>query len=88
MKNTQMGIERIKKIVLDLRTFAREGSDEAELVKMEEVIDSVLSIVNNELKYKAELKKNYGDTPLVKCSAQRLGQVFINLFVNAAQAME
>jgi len=47
-----------------------------------------LSIVNNEIKYKAELKKNYGNTPVIRCSSQRLGQVFINLLVNAVQAIE
>ena len=59
-----------------------------ELVKVEEILDSILSIVHSELKYKAELKKNYGETPLVRGNPQRLGQVFINLLVNAAQAIE
>ena len=88
LKHNQRGIERIQKIVMDLRTFAREGNDTMELVKIEEVIDSIVSIVHNELKYKAELKKNYGETPLVKCNTQRLGQVFINLLVNATHAIE
>ena len=75
--------------MLDLRTFSREDNTESrELVKIDEIMDSILSIVQNELKYKAELTKEYGDTPLVRGNAQRLGQVFINLLVNAAQAME
>jgi signal transduction histidine kinase len=78
----------VQKIVLDLRTFSREGSDLMEAVKVEDIIDSVLGIVQNELKYKAELKKNYGDTPLVMCSPQRIGQVFINFLINSAQAIE
>ena len=88
LQQNQRGVERIQKIVADLKTFAREGGDVLELVKIEEIIDSILSIVQSELKYKAELKKNYGDTPLVKGNSQKLGQVFINLFVNAVQAME
>jgi len=88
LRDTQKGIERIRKIVMDLRTFAREDNDLTEAVKIEEVIDSILSIVHSELRYKAELKKDYGDTPMVNCNAQRLGQVFINLLVNAAQAIE
>lgn len=88
LQHNQRGLERIQKIVLDLCTFAREDKDTMELVKIEEVIDSILSIVQSELKYKAELKKNYVDTPLVKGNAQRLGQVFVNLLVNAVQAIE
>ncbi|MDE1920248.1 MAG: GAF domain-containing protein [Candidatus Omnitrophica bacterium] len=88
LSHNQRGIERIQKIVMDLKTFAREGEDRMELVKIEEIIGSILSIVYNELKYKAELIKNYGTTPLVKCNVQRMGQVFINLLVNATQAIE
>ena len=88
LKHNQRGIERIQKIVRDLRTFSREDVDTMELVKVEEILDSILSIVHSELKYKAELKKNYGETPLVRGNPQRLGQVFINLLVNAAQAIE
>lgn len=88
LQHTQRGLERVHKIVVDLRTFAREGSDTMEATKVETIIDSILDIVQNELKYKAELKKNYGDTPLIQCSPQRLGQVFINFLVNSAQAIE
>jgi signal transduction histidine kinase len=81
------GTERIRKIVLDLRTFARKNNDTLELVKIETVIDGVLSIMHSEMKYKTELKKNYGDVPDILCNPQRLGQVFINLFVNAVQSI-
>ncbi len=89
LKHSLDGIERIKKIVADLKIFARtDMSDTFESVKIEEVIDSVLGIVHNEMKYKAEVIKDYGDTPLVKGNPPRLGQVFMNLLINAAQAME
>lgn len=90
LSHTQNGIARIKTIVMDLRAFSHKDQDEdaAGPVKIEEVIESVLNIVHNELKYKAELKKDYGQTPLVKCDTRRMGQVFINLLVNAAQAIE
>lgn len=89
LKHSLDGVERVKNIVADLKMFAREGmTDTIESLKVEEVIDNVLNIVHNELKYKAELIKDYGDTPLVKGSPPRLGQVFMNLLVNAAQAME
>jgi len=87
-EQTQKGIERVQKIVKDLRTFAREDVNATDLIKVEEVIDSVLSIVYNEIKYKADLKKNYTDTPMIKGNPQGLGQVFINLLVNAVQAID
>ena len=88
LRESQVGIERIRKIVLDLRTFARSDTDTMESAKVEEIIDSILSIIYNELKYKAELKKNYTETPFIRCNPQKLGQVFINLLVNAAQAIK
>ncbi|MBW1741634.1 MAG: histidine kinase, partial [Deltaproteobacteria bacterium] len=47
-----------------------------------------LNVVWNELKYKAKVVKEYGDLPQVKCYPQQLNQVFMNLLVNAAQAIE
>jgi len=88
LQESQRGVERVKKIVLDLRTFSREDSEEKEWSEVEPIIDSVLSIVHNELKYKAEIKKEYAETPQIKCHAQKLGQVFINLLVNASHAIE
>lgn len=86
---TSQGIDRIKKIVLDLRVFSRADQEEAmSPTKVEQIIDDILGIVQNEIKYKADLSKEYADTPPVKCYAQRLGQVFLNLLVNAAHAME
>jgi len=83
------GLDRVKRIVVDLRTFSRqEKSGDIERVKIEEVIDSILNIVHNELKYKAELIKEYGNTPLVLCDSQKIGQVLINLLVNASQSIE
>lgn len=88
LQHNHRGLERIRKIVMDLRTFAREDTGVMDLVKVEEVIDSILSIVHNELKYKAELIKNYGDTPQIKCASQKLGQVFINLLINAIHSIK
>jgi PAS domain S-box-containing protein len=88
VKESKSGIDRIKKIVFDLRTFARSDQDGVDFASVDEIMESVISIVWNELKYKAELKKEYGKLPLLKCNAQRLGQVFINILVNAAQAIK
>ena len=88
IRQSKSGAERIKKIVQDLRTFARKDEGQMELNNVEEILDGVINIVWNEIKYTAELKKEYGGVPLVKCNAQKLGQVFINLLVNAAQSIK
>lgn len=88
LQHTQRGIERIQKIVIGLRTFARQENELTELTDVEEVLESILPIISNELKYKAELKKEYGKLPLIKCHSRELGQVFINLLTNAAQAIK
>lgn len=88
LKESKDGIERIKKIILDLRTFAREDEDVREVVNIERIMDNILNIVGNEIKYKAELVKEYGDVPAIKCNSRKIGQVFVNLLINAAQAIE
>ena len=88
LQHNRDGIERIQKIVMDLRVFAREDKNEMEHVKVEEVIEGILTIVQSEIKYKAKLEKNYGDTPLIECNPKRLGQVFLNLIVNALHAIK
>ncbi|MBI5149451.1 MAG: PAS domain S-box protein [Candidatus Omnitrophica bacterium] len=88
LRHTRAGIERIRKIVMDLRTFSRDDKDTVERVKVEDIIEGVLNIVQHEIQFKAELKKDYADTPFVLGSPQRIGQVFINLLMNAAQAMD
>jgi signal transduction histidine kinase/FixJ family two-component response regulator len=82
------GLDRIKKIVLDLKDFSHPGEDVLKLVDINRNLDSTLNIVWNELKYKATILKDYGELPQVKCYPQQLNQVFMNLLVNAAQAIE
>ncbi|MBU1854064.1 MAG: hypothetical protein KJ957_08520, partial [Candidatus Omnitrophica bacterium] len=86
---SNLGLERVKKVVLDLRTFARKSSDEEmELVSVNDVIESALSIVNNEIKYKCELEKDFGELPAIKCHPQKISQVVMNLVMNASQAIQ
>jgi signal transduction histidine kinase len=88
LQHNRDGIKRIQKIVMDMRAFAREDKNVMEHVKIEDVIEGVLNIVHSEIKYKAKLEKNYGDTPLIECNPQRLGQVFINMIINALHAID
>ena len=82
------GIDRIKKIVIDLKDFAHPGEDTEQLADINSGIESTLNVVNNEIKYKATVHKEFGDIPAVKCIPQQLNQVFMNILVNAAQAIE
>ncbi|WP_051328342.1 ATP-binding protein [Desulfatirhabdium butyrativorans] len=87
VQESREGLERIRKIVLDLKDFAHPGEDTLKLVDLNRNIDSTLNIVWNEIKYKAVVHKDYGDLPQVNCYSQQINQVFMNLLVNAAQAI-
>jgi len=82
------GTDRVRKIVLDLKNFSRVDQADYKHADINECLDSTINIVWNEIKYKAHLKKRYDDLPLTKCYPQQLNQVFMNLLVNAAQAIE
>ncbi len=88
IKESQEGTERIKKIVLDLKDFAHPGEQKLQYADINRNLDSTLNVVWNELKYKATVTKDYGDLPEVQSYPQQLNQVFMNLLVNAAQAIE
>ncbi|HUT42847.1 MAG TPA: ATP-binding protein, partial [Desulfobacterales bacterium] len=82
------GSARIKKIVIDLKDFAHPGEDKIQSADINHGIETTLNVVWNELKYNATVNKKLGKLPMVKCYPQQLNQVFMNLFVNAAQAIE
>ena len=82
------GVQRVKMIVQDLKDFSRVGIAEWHCANLERGLDSTLNIVRNEIKYKAEVVKEYGGIPEIECIGSQLNQVFMNLLVNAAQAIE
>lgn len=89
MRETQEGIARVRKIVQDLKEFSHVDAHlEWEWADLHKGIDSTLNIVNNEIKYKAEVVKLYGALPEVRCLASELNQVFMNLLVNAAHSIQ
>lgn len=85
---TKDGIERIGAIVRNMKNFCRAEDDELKQINLAECIDSALSIAWNEVKYKATVEKHYAELPPISALPQQLGQVFVNLLVNAAQAIE
>ena len=88
IKECREGTERIKKIVIALKDFAHPGEDKLKFADINKGLDSTLNVVWNELKYKSTVTKDYGDLPSVRCYPQQLNQVFMNLLVNAGQAIE
>jgi PAS domain S-box-containing protein len=81
------GAERVRRIVRDVKTFSRVDDATRERVDVREVIDASLHLVDNEIRHRARLVREYADVPPVLANEARLGQVFLNLLVNAVQAL-
>ncbi|MBI5017502.1 MAG: response regulator [Deltaproteobacteria bacterium] len=81
------GADRIRRIVQDLKTFSHPDGADWQYADLAQGLDSTLNIAWNEIKYKCEVVKEYGALPAVLCVPQQLNQVFMNLLVNAAQAI-
>ena len=82
------GAERVRSIVADLKSFSRVDESEYKQADLNECLRSTINIVWNEIKYKATLKKDLGEIPRTRCYPQQMNQVFMNLLVNAAHAIE
>jgi len=83
------GIDRVRKIVRDLKDFSRrERSEDWVETDIHRGIEATLNIIWNELKYKAEIIKSFGELPLVECLPSELNQVFMNILMNAGQAIK
>jgi len=88
MEQSLNGTDRIIKIVKGLSRFSHVEEENLETVNMNELLDQTIELLWNEIKHKAELKKEYGDLPPIQANASQLSQVFVNFIVNALHAME
>ncbi len=88
LDETRDGIIRVRNIVQDLKDFSHVDLGDWVLADIHKGLNSTLNVVNNEIKYKARVIKEYGDVPMLRCLPAQLNQVFMNLLVNAAQAIE
>ncbi|MDR7269320.1 PAS domain S-box-containing protein [Pelomonas saccharophila] len=88
LDESEEGLSRVKKIVQDLKDFSRVDHADWQDADLNAGLDSTLNVVMNEVKYKAEIRKDYAVLPPVHCIAAQLNQVFMNLIVNAAHAIK
>ena len=82
------GARRVAKIASDLKVFARVDTDERAAVDVNALVDKAIDIAANELRFRATIRRHYGDVSRVLGNAGRLSQVFLNLIVNAAHAID
>ena len=87
-KFNAIAAERMINIVTSLRTFARLDRADEDEIDIHEGLESTLTLVHNQLKDRVTVHKDYGDVPLVRCRPSQLNQVYMNLLVNAGQAIE
>ena len=88
IKETKDGVARVGKIVKDLKNFSRaDTNQEWQWSDVQQEIESTLNIVANEVKYKADVVKDYATLPQIECLPSQINQVIMNLVVNAVQAM-
>ena len=81
------GAKRIKRIVWDLRTFSRQSESSRTLTDINQILESTLAIVWNEIKYKINVEKDFQAKTSIIADPTQLSQVFLNLFINASQAI-
>ena len=83
----RQGADRVRKIVRGLKTFSRADDDRRTVIELKAVLEVAVNMTFTEIRHRARLVKDYGKAPRVIADDARLGQVFINLLVNAAQAI-
>ncbi|MCB9727058.1 MAG: response regulator [Deltaproteobacteria bacterium] len=87
LNDAREAADRVRQIVRDLRIFSRHEEQRTGPVDLQKVLDSSLRMAWNEIRHRARVIKDFRPIPLVEASESRLGQVFLNLIVNAAQAI-
>jgi signal transduction histidine kinase len=87
LRDALSAADRVRVIVRDLRLFSRGREEEQRAVDVRALLDSTLRMAWNEIRHRARLVRDYGEVPPVWASEARLGQVFLNLVMNAVQAI-
>jgi signal transduction histidine kinase len=88
LNEAREALARVRDIVRDVKLFSRPHDDATTAVDVRRVLDSSTRMAYNEIRHRARLVKDYGEVPPVRANESRLGQIFLNLIVNAAQAID
>jgi signal transduction histidine kinase len=88
LQDSREGAQRVKEIIQNLRSFVREDSGRQQLLDVNNELATTLKVLWNELKYRCEVRCDYGEVAPVLGNPTQLNQVFTNLLLNAAQAIE
>jgi len=88
IRQSREGVERISKIVRAMKAFSHPGSKKKAPVNINDIINTTITVAANEWKYVAEIETDLApDLPSVTCLSDEIGQVFLNILVNAAHAI-
>jgi CheY-like chemotaxis protein/two-component sensor histidine kinase len=87
LRDARLSSDRVREIVRDLKMFSRTQEERYGAVNVEKVLESTLRMAWNEMRHRAKVVKEYGAVPRVTANESRLGQVLLNLIVNAVQAI-
>ena len=87
LRESAEGLQRVKRIVNDLREFSHVGEAEWQPADLNQGLESTLNVVWNDLKFKADITRELAPLPPVTCIATQINQVFLNLLVNAGHAI-
>ena len=87
LAEAQEGASRVRDIVRDLKSFSRDDGDARGRCDVRQVLRAAVNLAQNEIRHRARVELDLGQAPPVTASERRLGQVFLNLLINAAQAI-
>ena len=88
LEQCRQGIEQISQIVQAMKGFSHVGANSISCVNINLALENTLTVARNSYKYIADLKTEFGEIPYIECYAGELNQVFLNIIVNAAHAIE
>ncbi len=87
LKESSEGLDRVKAIVQDLKDFSHVGDTQMQMARLDDLLDKTLNILNNELKYKCTIEKEFSPVEQIECVPTQISQVVMNLLVNASHAI-